>query len=503
MSAAPTRRSVAVLLVALLTALVGPATAGAGVLSPWWSKPVRIDRAGGSASPDLAAVSCATVNLCVATDGLGNVLITTAPAAKADAWSTATVDSAGDANSVALGAVTCGAAVCLTADRGGHLVASTDPTGGAGAWTIASAPLVLDRNAQLSCPTSGLCVIVDGDNRILSSTDPTSLSAGWNVTLLGGPHVISAVSCPTNSFCVALDNAGNILTSSDPTGGASAWTVTPLPPARYNLWAISCPALTFCAAVDHDSDDVLTSNDPAGGSRAWRLARVMPSTRSSLLDISCATERLCVATDDAGNVHTSIGPTAGARAWRTSVIDGVPNSPRAGVLRGVSCPTPGLCVAVDQAGDAMTSTDPAGPAVAAAKPTVSKMSASLRGTEVKLAITLTAGAPPGAALTQFELFLPSGLTASRIASQLHRGIVVRGSSGHQLSTVNGSSSGVLIVRLKQAAPSARVTVSNPAILVGRTLARAYPRHRGKPLAIVLAATDSFAYTAKLRLALSG
>ncbi len=489
---------------ALVTAALGPGAASGRVLSPWWRVAVRIDRSGDrTASPDLGAVSCASSTLCVATDGFGNMFASTAPAAGSGSWRSATVDAGGDADSVVLGPVSCGLGICATDDRGGNVIASGNPAGGAGAWTIAGAPLALDRNAALSCPTSELCVAVDGDSRILSSTNPASGTPEWSVTLLGGPHVISAVSCPTSSFCVAVDDAGNILSSIDPTGGAAAWTVTPLPVSRYNLWALSCPTASFCAAVDHDSDDVLTSSDPSGGSAAWHLARIMPSIRSSLLDISCTGQRLCVASDDAGAVHTSIDPTAGARAWTSSFIDGVANSSLAGVLRGVSCPTSGLCVAVDQAGTVLTSTDPAGPAVRAAAPTVSHASASLRGARVRLTCSLAAGIPPGAALTGLALSLPRGLTPSRAQRELHEGIVVRGARGQRLATVIGTSSNAVTIRLRQPSASATVSVSSPAIIVSGPLTRADAEHRGKPVTIGVRATDSYVFTTALPVKLAG
>ncbi len=491
------RRFLGVLFVALAGAVLSPAWASAGRLSPWWSNPVRIDRIGGaSAAPVLGGVSCSTAHLCVATDAFGNLLTSTAPA---NAWSNTAVNSSPAASSVALGPVACGAGVCATSDRSGHVVASADPTGGSGAWTVVSEPLALDRNAQVSCPTNGLCVIVDGDNRILSSTDPTSRSPDWNLTLLGGTHVLSAISCPTSTFCVAADDAGEMLTSSDPTGGAGAWAATPLPAGHYNLWAISCPALTFCAAVDHDSDEVLTSSAPAARSGTWRLAKIMPSTRSSLLNVSCTPSKLCVATDDAGAVHASIDPTAGARAWKNTFIDGVPNSALAGVLRGISCPTARLCVTVDQAGDEVASTDPAEPVVQAAKPTVSHASATLAGARAKIAFTLAAGIPPGGAVTQFALSLPRGLTASTARSELQQGVLVRNPGGRPLMTVIGAKGGSLTVRLKAPVPGARATVSTPAITVGRALTGS---RRRKPLAIGLSATDSYAFTTRLRLELA-
>ncbi len=381
-------------------------------------------------------MSCATASICVATDAFGNVLSTTAPTAGVDGWRTTAVDSAGDADAVALGPVSCSPGLCVTDDRGGNVIASSDPMGGAQEWTTASVPIALDRHAELSCPTSHLCVVVDGDDEILSSTDPTAGAGAWSATRLGAGHVISAVSCPTSSLCVATDNSGSMLTSANPIGGAGAWTATPLPPGHYNLWAISCPTLTLCAAVDHDSGDLLSSSNPTGGSGAWSLARIMPSNRSSLLDISCAASTLCVATDDAGAVHTSSDPTAGSRAWTSTFIDGVADTALAGILRGVSCPTRDLCVAVDQAGNALTSTDPAGPVAAATRPAIEFASlAGVRNARPKLSFTVTAGIPPAGELAQLALTLPRGIGASANGKKLRAGIRLRRPGGTRIPVV--------------------------------------------------------------------
>jgi hypothetical protein len=481
---------------------LGTSTASAGALSRWWSDPVRIDASGGAWS-GIGGVSCASANLCTATDAFGNVLSTTAPTAGAAGWRTTAVDSAGDANALVLGPIACTPGLCATDDRGGHVIASRDPTGGAEAWTTASVPIGLDRHAQLSCPTSRLCVVVDGDDKILTSTDPSAGAGAWTMTRLSGSHLISAVSCATASLCVATDDSGNILSSTDPTGGASAWTATPLPAGRYNLWAISCPTLTLCAAVDHDSDAVLSSSNPTGGSGAWSFARIIPGSRSSLLDISCPTGTLCVATDDTGAVHTSSDPTAGPRAWRTTFIDGVANTPLAGILRGVSCPTAGLCVAVDQAGKGLTSTSPAGPTEAAIRPAISHATlTSLRRARPKLSFTVTAGIPPAGELARVAVVLPRGIAVSGKGRKLRAGIIVRRDGGARIPLQISALRGAVTVTLKEAVITASVIVSSPAISVSKMLSLASRRHRGKALAFAVNVTDSSAATTRLPLRLS-
>jgi hypothetical protein len=496
--ALPVRKLTGATTVALAVTAILASTAIAGALTPWWSNPVRIDPHGGAAA-GIGAVSCATASMCVATDSFGDVLSTTAPTAGVDGWRTTAVDSAGDADAVALGPVACSPGLCVTDDRGGNVIASSDPIGGAQEWTTASVPIALDRPAQLSCPTSHLCVVVDGDDEILSSTDPTAGAGVWSATRLGPGRVISAVSCPTSSFCVATDNSGSILTSTDPTGGAGAWTATPLPPGHYNLWAISCPTLALCAAVDHDSGDLLSSGNPTGGSGAWSLARIMPSNRSSLLDISCPVRTLCVATDDAGAVHTSSDPTAGSRAWTTTFIDGVADTPLAGIIRGVSCPTRVLCVAVDQRGNALTSTDPAGPVAVATRPAIPFASlAGVRNARLTLSLTVTAGIPPAGELAQLALTLPRGIAVSANGKKLRGGIILRRAGGTRVAVVVRASRSVLALRLKEPALAATLAVSSPAITLSRALALASERRRGSPLAFGVRVTDAQGITTKLR-----
>lgn len=291
------------------------------------------------------AVSCASVSLCVATDGNGDVWTSTDPTGGADAWSEVHVDDE------ALGGVSCPSVklcVAVGSEYGGDVVTSTDPTGGIGAWTVTG----VDSGHTLhdvSCSSESLCVATDNEGDVLTSTDPTGGASAWSSAEVSDgsiPHV----SCASWGLCVAL-NGSEVITSTEPTGGPQAWTSTPIEDAS-SLDGASCPTADLCVLVASDSEIITSTEATHGDGAAWTITPVEVGS-SSLRGVSCASVDLCVWVDAAGNVVTSTEPSGGAAAWSEAHID------QHG-LNAVSCPTDSFCVAVDDAGDVLTSTDPTG-----------------------------------------------------------------------------------------------------------------------------------------------
>ena len=244
-----------------------PALATTSPLS--WASPVRADdQPPFESSTAITGVSCPSTGLCVAVDGVGDVLST------------------------------------------------TDPTGGAGSWVTAAS--VAEGFDGVSCPSTELCVAVGGGD-VATSTDPTGGAGAWSVASLiavasqipNKDERLEAVSCASASLCVATDDTGNVWTSTDPTHGAPAWTKTNIDGSEKILSGVSSPTESLCVAVDREGGDVLTSTDPTGGAGAWTMTEV---DKHTLFDVSCSSETLCVATDSYGNVLTSTDPTGDAGA---------------------------------------------------------------------------------------------------------------------------------------------------------------------------------------------
>lgn len=344
----------ALVLTGCLLGKVGPASA-ASPLS--WASPVRADDQPPFASPAaITGVSCPSTGLCVAVDGVGDVLISTDPTGGAGAWVTA----AGVAGSFA--AVSCPSTELCVAVGGGDVATSTDPTGGAGAWTVTTLvpsasqhPNQPNRLQAVSCPSARLCVATDEAGNVWTSTDPTAGASVWTkANVDGSEKILSGVSCPTESMCVAVDReGGDVLTSTDPTGGAGAWTVTEVD--KDTLFDVSCSSETLCVATD-SGGNVLTSTDPTGGAGAWSPTHV---SGGLIEHVSCASWGLCVALD--GNeVITSMEPTKGAQAWTSAAIETTNKYGGLESLESAACPAAGVCVLTDSGSAVVTSTEPMG-----------------------------------------------------------------------------------------------------------------------------------------------
>jgi hypothetical protein len=374
---------VAVLAVGLLTA-VRPALASSPLR---WASPVRIDDQPPFASPtQVRGVSCPSADLCVAVDGVGDVLASTDPRVGTAAWARTKVTEGFDGVScpsvklcVAVGneviattadpaegtgawsvasvnrhlqAVSCASvSLCVATDGQGDIWTSTDPAGGTGAWNEAH----VDEEALggVSCPSVKLCVAVDGQyGDVVTSTDPAGGTGAWIVTKVDSRHTLFDVSCSSESLCVATDNYGNVLVSTDPTGGAGTWSSAHV--GNGLIEHVTCASWGFCVAMD--GSEVITSTEPTGGAGAWTSTMIGGS--SSLDGASCPAVDLCVLTDSS-SVITSTEPTRGADAWTIAPVEVGSSS-----LQGVSCASVELCVWVDDAGNVVTSTDPSGGASA-------------------------------------------------------------------------------------------------------------------------------------------
>jgi hypothetical protein len=339
-----------------LLASASPALAASPLLT--WASPVRADdQPPFESSTAIMGMSCPSTGLCIAVDGVGDVLSTTDPTGGAGAWATAA--------SVAEGfdGVACPSTELCVAVGGGDVATSTDPTGGAGAWTVATLippasqhPNQPNRLQAVSCPSTRLCVATDDAGNVWTSTDPTEGASAWTkANVDGSEKILSGVSCPTEKLCVAVDyGGGDVLTSTDPTGGAGAWTATDVD--KHTLSDVSCSSETLCVAVG-EVGDVVTSTDPTGGAGAWSSTHVIGG--GGLIEhVSCASWGLCVADGSEDEVITSMEPTKGEQAWSSAKLE------LNGSLEGAACTTADVCVLGDSDSAVVTSTEPMGGASA-------------------------------------------------------------------------------------------------------------------------------------------
>src|SRR5271166_409156 len=202
--------------------------------------------------------------------------------------------------------------LCVAVDGVGDVLASSNPTGGTEAWTRTK---VTESLNGVSCVSAELCVAV-GNQAIATSTKPADGSNAWSTTSVWGD--LEAVSCARTRLCVAVDGLGNIWTTTNPTGGVSAWSKAHI--GEFDFRGVSCPSTKLCVVVGYEHGDVVTSTDPTGGAGAWTVTNV--DSNNTISDVSCPSERLCVATDNAGNVLTSTHPTGDAGEWRSVPVGG-------------------------------------------------------------------------------------------------------------------------------------------------------------------------------------
>jgi hypothetical protein len=155
-------------------------------------------------------VSCPAANLCAVVDGDGNATVATNPGGGAAAWTTTHVDG-----NAGLDAVSCSGAQCVAADGNGGVVTTTAPT--TGAW---STPAVVDSGysptiSAIDCPSSALCAASDESGNMISTDAPLSGVSGWTTTGEDG-WPVNGISCPSSTECLAVDGWGGLLIGTPP-----------------------------------------------------------------------------------------------------------------------------------------------------------------------------------------------------------------------------------------------------------------------------------------------
>jgi hypothetical protein len=344
----------AVCAVALLGFAVSPEQ---GSADPVWHLQAHIEGERFRPNLPLLGVSCPSASLCVAVGELDRIVSSTNPTGGPGAWSQ--VEPLGEAETDchehwdppcrsptdrAVRAISCPSVqLCVAVTNEGYIYSSTRPTGSGDDWRVAD----VDGNERdthllgLSCPTVSLCVAVTGDRytsgRVLTSTNPTGGASAWSEVLLDESLDLRGVSCGTPTLCVAVAQQGRMIVSTDPTGGPSAWREIGTPGGPGDLQGVSCAATVLCVAGNSGGNllastnpvaasgwkevdgngDVMTSVDPTAAGRPWSLTKLIPYEQppgqyeeplNGLFGASCASKSLCAVVGADGRIFTSTNP---------------------------------------------------------------------------------------------------------------------------------------------------------------------------------------------------
>jgi hypothetical protein len=277
----------------------------------------------------ITGVACPATSLCVAVDSVGQVTHSTKPTGGKAAWTKpvridpATQAGGGYAGFAAISCPTINLCVAVDNAANGQVAYTTDPRGPASAWKLVTIGTGVTLSS-VSCASTTLCVI-GGSQRYVSVT-PTGAATTWKATggISGSASVISSLTCNTLKLCVGVGygdaGAGLVAASSAPSGDATAWTIATVgsdPPNRTAglLDSVACPQRNFCVAVDGSSNAYYTTSPVRG---AWSSAKPLKkASQSSLSAVSC-NSKLCVEVDNRGTVTYGVVKGAGAPTKTTT-----------------------------------------------------------------------------------------------------------------------------------------------------------------------------------------
>jgi hypothetical protein len=295
----------------------------------------------------LSGVACPSTSLCVVGESLGRVLTSTTPAA--GPWHAKRIDIPSETerdNTIDNAVVPFCASptLCVAADFLGNLFVSSHPAAATPGWRHQSPPDTFNGLNAGACPSPSLCVAVDEAGDVWSATHP--LTGHWHAAEAGRfvmSPVMGNATCASASLCLMPTDSGLFATTHP--AARQLWRLQSL---NFKLNQVSCPSATFCVGID--PAEVHSTTNPLGGRRAWHLTEVDPGNGLTR-GIDCTTARLCGAIDESGNVVTSTNPTGGTRAWHVLHIQFF-------VLASVACAGRSLCAAGDGNGNVFSSTNP-------------------------------------------------------------------------------------------------------------------------------------------------
>jgi hypothetical protein len=316
-----------------------------------WGPPTLIDHQQPWTGIGGNGISCPEENFCAGIDEVGDVIVSSDPAAgDAASWSVTAIPSYSDSNGLA-GISCASSSLCAIVTSGGEALVSTDPGSASPTWSAQS----IDAHglAQVSCASSALCVALGGDEALTTTNPAAGTGATWETQAVDAGNDLSGISCIAAPLCVAVDAQGNALTTTDPAAGADATWSTKQIDSKYGLNGVSCASSGLCVAISGYRDVLATLDPTAGASAAWAEEPVLGELEPFMQGVSCPSTSLCAVFAEGGSVLTTTDPlAAGGAQWEADDADGGWD------MTGGSCASDALCVGVDNTGNFATSTDP-------------------------------------------------------------------------------------------------------------------------------------------------
>jgi hypothetical protein len=389
-----------------------------------WTAPIQIDP-----GASLTAITCTSLTACIALDSAGSMTSSTAnslgPAAPS-AWTTPTpIGFVG--NGGGFTAISCpgGLAFCAAFDSNGNVFYSSDALSPVPTWkTYAALTEIFGSNGgtgentdeadALACAppnpgqsTPAVCFAADTAGHLVYTKEITAARAesgelpwsepdyapdpSFDEEFPGEPQhtAITSLSCPSAGLCLGVDKLGNIIESTDPVGQAEKneeWTVLNSIDAGAGSFngspgvrGISCPSTTLCVAVDGSGNILYTEAPTASAQGGWTIVSSL-NPAGGITGISCPTTTECVITDEDGDVQVGVAPFNDRAA--------------------LASPTPTV------------SSPPPPPPPPPAKPSISRLTASIRGAHVVINCSAGTGGCAGTVV----LSITEKVIASRIVA---------------------------------------------------------------------------------------
>jgi hypothetical protein len=276
------------------------------------------------------------------------VVLSNDPTHGPQTWTVARVDPADKAAAISCASLS----MCVLVASNGDVVASSNPTGGAAAWTVTHADTTLGFEcgkygddsgcdpglASVSCPTVSFCAAIDSNGNVITSTNPAATAPTWTISAVNNPPTFGFITCPSARLCVDFtDYSLTLAVSANPGAPDATWAQTQVTPGPVG---VSCSSATLCVAYD-GAGNVMASGRPAGAASAWKLTHLDAGFN---LSVTCSAGGLCIGFDPIGNAFAAAAPTRGRYAWSRARVDD-------NGLTAASCPSQRLCVAGDGYGN--------------------------------------------------------------------------------------------------------------------------------------------------------
>ena len=283
------------------------------------SSPTILDPEGGG--PTITDVSCASAELCVATDYSGTLWTSSQPLGGPISWNAVKFPTYPDFSSIACPSVR----LCVVITNGGDIYTSSDPLGGQTTNWIEAAIDGSNSLQGLACPTVGLCLAVDSAGNLLESTNPAGGAATWRKTAFASSSELPlSVACASSKSCLVTEADGDVLSTATPSGPLASWTTHRPTGLSGTLFTAFCPLTTTCFIenlLKSNQTQILESTDPFSPDPLWNALSGFATGAVGLGGISCPSPTLCVAVSG-GDVFFSHGSPANPKSsWTTSNFD--------------------------------------------------------------------------------------------------------------------------------------------------------------------------------------